>query len=314
MTIEQHDPLQSGKAAAPALILKFAVLVAAAVLLLSLAYSYFIEPFRLVIKEKTIAVEGWEPEFNDFRAVLISDIHGGSRGGDAESIKRIVNAANEQNADAIFLLGDYVSQQRFERKTIAERPLKMPISEIANLLSGLRARYGVFAVLGNHDGWYNGQKVTAELSSVGINVLDGKLATIERNGRSLRILGLRDHQQARSWREFSNEARSILDGNRGAGNIIVLEHSPDVLEMITGELAISNEMKLMFAGHTHGGQVWLPILGYPIVPSSYGQKYAAGSIRDRGLDLFVTTGTGTSVLPFRFLVPPEIAVITVRVK
>ena len=70
----------------------------------------------------------------------------------------------------------------------------------------------------------------------------------------------------------------------------------------------------MFAGHTHGGQLWLPVFGYPAIPSSYGQKYAAGHVRDFGVDMFVTTGTGTSILPFRFLVPPEIAVITINAK
>ena len=81
--------------------------------------------------------------------------------------------------------------------------------------------------------------------------------------------------------------------------------------MITGDLSISKDLKVMFAGHTHGGPVSLPIIGSPIVPSSYGQKYAAGHVRDGGIDLFVTTGIGTSILPFRFGVPPEIAVVTI---
>ena len=80
--------------------------------------------------------------------------------------------------------------------------------------------------------------------------------------------------------------------------------------MITGDLLISPDLKLILAAHTHGGQVWLPVLGSPVVPSSYGQKYAYGHVRDAGVDMFVTTGIGTSILPFRFLVPPEIALIT----
>jgi len=82
--------------------------------------------------------------------------------------------------------------------------------------------------------------------------------------------------------------------------------------MITGDLLISRDLKLILAGHTHGGQVRLPIIGSPIVPSSYGQKYVAGHINDAGFDMFVTTGIGTSILPFRFMVPPEIAVVTIR--
>ena len=186
--------------------------------------------------------------------------------------------------------------------------------EIANIIGGLRAKYGVFAVLGNHDGWFGRESVAAELERVGIKVLDGKVSSIENNGHIVRIVGLRDHMQIVDWESFSAEAKQMLAASEGTGNVIALEHSPDVLPGITGDLAISNDLKIMFAGHTHGGQLWLPVLGYPAIPSSYGQKYAAGHVRDFGVDMFVTTGTGTSILPFRFLVPPEIAVITIRSK
>ena len=90
-----------------------------------------------------------------------------------------------------------------------------------------------------------------------------------------------------------------------------MEHSPDILPIITGEMSISKDLKLILAGHTHGGQVWLPLIGSPVIPSSYGQKYAFGHIKENDVDMFVTTGIGTSILPFRFLVPPEIAVLTI---
>ncbi|MFL6467182.1 MAG: metallophosphoesterase, partial [Pyrinomonadaceae bacterium] len=216
--------------------------------------------------------------------------------------------------DAIFLLGDYVSQPRMRGTPPNDHPLLMPVTDIANLLGGLRAKYGVFAVLGNHDGWYGDKTIAAELERVGIKVLNGKVTEIEKNGRRLRIIGLLDHLQVVSWQHFADDAKQMLAASEGTGNVIALEHSPDVLPMITGDLSISKDLKLMFAGHTHGGQVWLPMLGYPVVPSSYGQKYAAGYIRDAGVDMFVTTGTGTSILPFRFLVPPEIAVVTISSK
>ena len=147
---------------------------------------------------------------------------------------------------------------------------------------------------------------------MGITVLENELTSIEKDGAKLRILGFIDHLQINNWQDFSNDGEKvILNSHDQTGDIIVLEHSPDVLQMITGDLLISNDLKLMLAGHTHGGQVWLPVLGRPIVPSSYGQKYAAGHVKDNGLDMFVTTGIGESILPIRFMVPPEIAFLTI---
>lgn len=284
-----------------------------ALMLLCLGYAYFIEPVRLVVNQKTIEITGWQNELDGFRVVLISDIHGGSNGVDEKKLQQIVSAANAQAADIIVLLGDYVSQAH-EEKPIRERRLRMPIETIAEHLAGLRAKNGVYAVLGNHDGWFSSGKVATELERGGINVLDHEVAFIERNGKRLRIIGLRDHQIVENWDAFAAEAKNLLTDSEGTGSVIVLEHSPDVLPMITGDLWITRDPMVMFAGHTHGGQVWLPVLGRPIVPSTYGQKYAAGHVKDAGVDMFVTTGIGTSILPIRFLVPPEIAVVTIRAK
>lgn len=277
-------------------------------ILASLFYSFVIEPRRLVVTEHTIEIEKLDPALDGLKIVAISDLHCGSNAVNAEKLRDLLALANGQNPDIVVLLGDFVSEYEGGTK------LRMPLDEMTQNIRGLKARYGVFAVMGNHDDWYDSELVKNAVQAAGYRILDDEIATLDINNTKLRLLGLRDHLRINSWKAFSEQTRHLIDTDGGSGDIIVLEHSPDVLPMITGELSISPDTRLMLAGHTHGGQVWLPILGRPIIPSSYGQKYAYGHIRDQGLDMFVTSGVGTSILPFRFLVPPEIAVITLKRK
>lgn len=280
--------------------------------LLALGYSYFIEPRRLVINQQTIEIAGWDPALDGLKIVAIGDIHGGSNAVDEAKLRRIVELANEQQADLVVLLGDYVSQSG--NRNPNQRDPRMSLNTIIENLAGLQARYGVVAVTGNHDDWYNNSEVTNKLRSLGYAVLDDEIWKADIAGQDLRILGLRDQLHIRDWKSYSDGLKNVIAQSGGSGPIIALEHSPDVLPIITGELSVSPDLKLMIAAHTHGGQVWIPLIGTPVVPSSYGQKYSYGHVQENGVDMFVTSGVGTSILPFRFMIPPEIAVLTVRRK
>lgn len=286
------------------ILIAFAALSVAAVL--CVAYGYFVEPRRLVVNEHRLKVKNWNPALNGLKIVAFSDVHGGSNDVDEAKIRKVVELANAQNADLIVLLGDYVSQWR-ERGG----ELRMPMATVAENLKGLRAPLGVYAVLGNHDVWYDEKKVRRELEGAGIRVLENETVVLEKNGQKFRLLGLPDHLKIRDWESFAADAKASLAGTETAGDLIALEHSPDVLPIVSGERSISPDLRLFLAGHTHGGQVCFPIVGCPVIPSSYGQKYAYGHLRENDVDLFVTTGVGTSILPVRFTVPPEIAVLNV---
>jgi len=291
---------------------RIGVTLIVAIGLVLLAYGYFIEPDRLIVRSETIFVKRWNPAFDGLRIAVLGDIHGGSNSITEERLREIVAKTNEQAPDLIVLLGDYVAHYSPFNPMRERGAVLMPPATIFQNLAGLKAKCGVYAVLGNHDGWYGDGLIAGEITRQGYQVLQNKVISIEKSGQHLRILGLRDHLSLPSnWARISSDAKKVLDGS-GEGDLIVLEHSPDILPAVTDELAISPDLKLFLAAHTHGGQIRFPWIGAPVLPSSYGQKYASGHVNDHGVDMFVTSGIGTSVLPFRFMVPPEIVILTIR--
>jgi uncharacterized protein len=191
------------------------------------------------------------------------------------------------------LLGDYVIQEVVGGKFVEPEVF-------AQNLKNLRARHGVYAVLGNHDWWYDGPRVRRALEGVGIRVLDDEVALVERDGQAVWLAGLAD-----AWTNQTN-VRGTLAQVTDESPVIALTHNPDLFVRIPPRVAIT------LAGHTHGGQVKLPFVGRLRVPSMYGQRYAAGHVVEDNRHLFVTTGIGTSIIPVRFGVPPEVVFLTLK--
>lgn len=264
-----------------------------------LGYTYFIEPYRLVINDVSLNVPHWSKNLDGFKVVAISDLHGGSHAMTEERLQNLTEQINSQNPDIIVLLGDFVSQVSDKVKAPRERDLKMSIETIAQNIKGLRAKYGVFVVIGNHDWWYDEKKCRKAFEDVGFTVLENETKSFEVNKTTVTILGIEDF-----WKRRKVEVDDVLAKLPSQENVIGITHNPDSFDQTPDSLAI------LLAGHTHGGQVNIPFIGAPITPSK--KEYTAGHVIKNGRNLFVTTGVGTSGLPFRFRVPPEIAVITLN--
>ncbi|NOT47898.1 MAG: metallophosphoesterase [Acidobacteria bacterium] len=271
---------------------------------LFVAYAYFIGPRQWAVVEETLAVPNWNSKLDGFKVVAISDIHAGSNYAPEERLRFVVEQANAQNADLVVLLGDYVSESRFDRNARSKpygtdrTEIRMPVATIAEILGGLRAKYGVFAVIGNHDEYHNAPKITAEFERSGIRVLENAVTEIDAGGEKIKLWGIEDLWKRR---EVPVEAFNAIAEKK---NIIAITHNPDTLLRAPGEISV------MFAGHSHGGQLNWPIFGPIMVVND--KRFTRGHAVVDGKHVYVTSGVGTSVIPFRFRVPPEIAVITLR--
>lgn len=261
-----------------------------------LIYSIFVEPYSLSVEETDLKIPRWSEKLNGLKIVVVSDIHGGSHGVSEEKIRRVVENVNEQNADFVFLLGDFVSETGNRPVDGADKTeLRMPIETIAENLKNLRSKYGVFAVIGNHDHWYNEPKVRSELNGAGIKMLENETTEFDINGEKLIIWGIEDY-----WKKFHVplEPLLLIEDKK---NILVITHNPDSV------LKIPAAFSILFAGHTHGGQAKFPVFGAHAFVND--PRFTEGFAEVDDKAIFTTTGIGTTGFPIRFRVPPEIAVL-----
>jgi predicted MPP superfamily phosphohydrolase len=270
--------------------------VAWALLLLTvtcLIWGVFIEPNRLIVRQQTIQIDNWPKELSGLRIAVVGDVHTGAPFINEQKLKRIVELTNQQNPDLIVLLGDYMSPNSWHSHRVEPEVT-------AAGLKDLKAPLGVYTILGNHDWWYNGEKVRRAFEENGIKVLEEEVAEIRWNDKSFWLAGLADLMTRRQHVD-----ETIAKAPAGS-TVIALAHNPDIFPRLP------QTVPLLLAAHTHGGQVNIPLIGTPIVPSRFGSKYTAGHVFENGHHMFVTTGIGTSILPVRFRVPPEIVILTLN--
>ena len=270
------------------------VAVGAAVAALALVgWAVLVEPGRVSVRTVDLSLPGWPAALDGLRVAVMGDIHAGAPHVDVDSLRALVADVNRASPDVVVLLGDYVIHG-----VVGGRFVEPEIT--AGILGGLRAPGGVVAVLGNHDWWYDGTRIRRALEARGIVVLENETHRAVRDGNPFWFAGIAD-----LWTRHP-DIEGTLAGIPPGEPVLLLTHSPDVFPDVPARVAVT------LAAHTHGGQVRLPPFPPPVVPSQYGSRYAAGHVVEGGRHLFVTTGVGTSILPVRFAVPPEVVILVLR--
>jgi predicted MPP superfamily phosphohydrolase len=270
------------------LIKRLAWLVAIATFVF-LAWGFVWEPGRLIQRDYAIALPHWPAQCDGLRADVVADIHTGSPRNGVDKLDRVVAQLSASDSDVVIMAGDYVILKVFLGKYVTPEV-------VAAHLKPLLAHKRVYAVLGNHDWWKNGTRVRRALESIGVVVLENQATEISLGQCRLWLVGVGD-----LW-EGHPDIRRAFAGVNDDAPVIAITHNPDIFPQMPARAS------LVIAGHTHGGQVNL----LPGQPSMRFGHYIAGPIFDHGRQLFVTPGIGTSILPFRFRVPPEISRLTLR--
>lgn len=253
-----------------------------------------IEPHRVVVERVEVTLSRLPRELDGLRIAQLSDFHYGSS-YDGEVIQAAVRAANELNPDLTVLTGDYVTLTNCGSTGFIAARAK----PCARMLGELKAPLGTFAVLGNHD-YGDPRIVTRSLEAQGITVLRNSRVPVKRAGARLWLAGIEDVIEGEPrldqalWAIPSGEAT------------VLLAHEPDCADTVA-----CFPVDLQLSGHSHGGQVRLPLVGCPYLPV-LGRKYPRGMRRLNSLSLYTNRGLGTTYLPVRFNCPPEVTLITLR--
>jgi hypothetical protein len=240
------------------------------------------------------------PAFDGFRVAQISDIHM-DEFTEAFFVRDVVNRINSLNPDAVFLTGDFVTSEL--------APKKFAIGagwQCAGILNELTCRQR-YAVLGNHDVMIGAKAVSEALTDNAITVLRNSYMPLERSGGRIWLAGLTDPVQGCPDPEATMPAAIC---NIPKEPIVLLCHAPDYVDHLL-TLPCGHAVSLMLCGHTHGGQVRLPLIGPMILPE-LGKKYVEGWFRFGQLQMHVNRGIGTVGVPFRLDCPPEISMITLH--
>jgi predicted MPP superfamily phosphohydrolase len=235
-----------------------------------------------VVDRVPIRLKNLHPALEGFTMLQMTDLHLYPL-TQPSLIEKSVVMANSLNPDLVVMTGDYVWQ------------VLDAIDELAPILSGLNARYGVYSSLGNHDYWLDAEVITATMEAAGLPVLVNQGLTIQQGGGSFYLAGLDD-----GW-SGNPDLDATLEGAKPGDPVILLCHEPDLADLFSKD----GRVDLQLSGHTHGGQIRIPGIGALILPY-LGRKYDFGMYKINDMLLYTNRGIGVISEPVRYNCPPEI--------
>jgi predicted MPP superfamily phosphohydrolase len=253
-------------------------------------YGGVVEAWDYELTETVVPIKNLPERFEGFRIAQVSDVHHG-RLVPVEEVRRVVELANQTRADMVALTGDYTTQ------------LRRYVEPCAELLAELKAPEGVWAVLGNHDHNTDGPLTRKALARRGISVLTNENTRLRRGADVLQLAGTDD------WGWGYADFGRALRGVDLARPTVLLSHEP-----ISFDMEETRGVSLTLSGHTHGGQVNLPLVGSPVkyVWGKYLRYLRGLHEREDGSLLYVSRGTGMIGVPVRLGARPEVAVLRLQ--
>ena len=250
-------------------------------------YEYInIEKTWFKINKLKLSLRNLNPAFEGMKIVHLSDLHFGSL-ITVERFSDVVQMVNRQDPDLILITGDIIDHST----------PKPRIPEYIDELAKLTAALGVFAVLGNHDHWLDADLALWMLEQSGIKELNNRVETLSQGEALFHLCGLDDYMVG------AQDLDSVLDVLPESGCAVLLVHEPDYADFS----AATRRFSLQLSGHSHGGQVDIPLYGPPIIPD-YARKYPRGLYDVYGMALYTNTGIGMIPPYVRFNCRPEVAV------
>jgi uncharacterized protein len=249
-----------------------------------LAKGYWNATRDPIIHRAEVRVSNWPDAEPPLKILLLSDIHVAGPDMPPERLQRLVRRFNQLKPDLVLIAGDLVSEKRLATHIYTAKEVVAPLKQ-------LRAPLGIIVAPGNHDHWFDPDALRKELEMVGLTVLQNEAIM-----RGPLVIGGVDD-------DFTGNddlpATFAAMGEFPPAPRILVTHSPDIVPSLPAPVAA------VFAGHTHCGQIVLPLIGAISYVSRYGGRFACGDINDNGQRVFVGAGLGTSLLPLRYGAMPD---------